>query len=257
MTLHPLTQLTLQQPPSTPEGPKWTEKLAVLIALATLVLGAVTSWKDIGPVAPQLVSFGSALSLLLFGQPLLTKCRAIVRARKHARNEAARLSRFSKITSDALALVTSQLSPWRGDANTASHTIEQLVNLLDGKATQEAHLLRDVVTAYCMPFNVMPKSVTPPQSELAARILNEALHRLLEKLPRYLRECETVTEQHDDSRAPYIFSQTNILRHRVNDLIREYNRLAKLGHEEGFSVLNPIDHAKFLLEPPRARTAAK
>ncbi|MFP2930090.1 hypothetical protein ACLESO_33815 [Pyxidicoccus sp. 3LG] len=102
-----------------------------------------------------------------------------------------------------------------------------------------------------MPFKALPKSVTSAQCEMAARILDEGLHRFVDALPRYLLECEKVAAQQSDGRGTYVFEQTNLLRDRVNELIREYNLLAKKGREEGFSWLNVIDPAKFLRAPAR------
>jgi hypothetical protein len=231
--------------------PSWPERVTAISTAAATVATILSAVRDSTPALIISAGILTAVTLIIPGRAAVHRLQHWRQTNAKAQAEAARLERFTSVVNTALKHVTDQLAPWRSNSNTAAHAIEHLVNFLEGKASAELHLRRDVVRAHSMVFKDLPENVTPEQCLLVARIIDEAFHRLVDDLPRYIVECEKSAALLNDWRGGQMLDQTDLLRERVNQLIREYNTFAKEGKETGFSLLNAFDTSKNLRAPAR------
>ncbi|WP_223643977.1 hypothetical protein [Corallococcus sp. EGB] len=249
MSLNPfspqgLNHLLAQQP--APHRPHWPE---TVVAIST-VIGAIVSIFGLYNSSPAAsitaatITFAVMLSFSFLFIRKTYRQRKAVRVAEHA--ERARLSTFAGITSKALALTTEQLSPARGESSTAAYGLDQLPNYLNSKTTTEINLRREIVRAHCMVFKNLPPSATSEQCIPIARIVDDSLHRLVEELPRYLSECEKEAMRIDGWEKTHILNQAAIIRDRVNEIIAEYNALARQSKELDYHYLKHIDTSKNL-----------
>ncbi|MCP3065789.1 hypothetical protein LXT21_44185 [Myxococcus sp. K38C18041901] len=225
--------------------------------MATMAANAAAIFSVLRDASPQIiVGIAASSSLIALSFPAAYITRRIRTHRQHLatmRMEQERLTSLSNITNKALALTMGQLSPWRSESTTAIHIIKHILHNFDKAAPSELQLHRDIIQAGCEVFRYLPDCVTPEQCMPISRIMDEAVHKLVRDLPRFIADCEQAASLMNDSRAGYVLEQTAILRDRINHMLTAYTALATSARDIGVNLLVPFEAGEHLRAPQSTR----
>lgn len=231
-------------------SPAWTDKVSSLSALGGLALAAYQSFKDL---TPGLIGLTVALVLLAAVTPIRAAANRIRTrrvAKEKSRADALVREQAAIIIGKALVIARDQLSGDSGRSNTVMYGINSIGNYLERPASVEVRLCCDVLNSLCGFFRFLPTAVTPEQAEPVAVILQGALASVIDAFPLYSSKIESAIVAQERPLATRALEELSVLRERANQMIDEYNLLAREARGLGVDWLKEFDTSKKLRASP-------